>query len=46
MSERLAEKLGYTAVSGKTAKTLWLLVPQNHVREILAIGYYFATGSL
>lgn len=43
---RLAEKLGYTAVSGKTAKTLWLLVPQNHVREILAIGYYFVTGSL
>ena len=43
---RLAEKLGYTAVSGKTAKTLWLLVPQNHVREILAIGYYFVTGTL
>ncbi|MBO5666853.1 MAG: YdcF family protein [Firmicutes bacterium] len=43
---RLAERLGYTEISGKTAKTLWLLVPQNHVREILAIGYYFVTGSL
>ena len=43
---RLAEKLGYTGVSGKTAETLWLLVPQNHVREILAVGYYFVTGAL
>jgi len=43
---RLAEKLGYTDVSGKTAETLWLLVPQNHVREILAVGYYFVTGTL
>lgn len=43
---RLAEKLGYTDVSGKTAETLWLLVPQNHVREILAVGYYFVTGAL
>ena len=43
---RLTKRLGYTDVSGKTAETLWILVPQNHVREILAVGYYFITGAL
>ncbi|MBQ8588891.1 MAG: YdcF family protein [Firmicutes bacterium] len=45
-SLRLAERLGYENVSGKPAGTLWILVPQNHVREILAIGYYFLNGTL
>ena len=43
---RLAENIGYDRVQGKTAKTLWTLVPQNHMREILAIGYYFVTGAI
>ena len=43
---RLAKKLGYTNVTGSTAKTMWALIPQNHVREILAVSYYFVTGAL
>ena len=43
---RLAKKLGYTHVTGSTAKTMWALIPQNHMREILAVGYYFMTGAL
>lgn len=43
---RLAKKLGYTNVTGSAAKTMWALIPQNHLREILAVGYYFVTGTL
>lgn len=43
---RLAGKAGYRSVSGCAASSMGALVPQNHLREILAVGYYFVTGAL
>ncbi len=43
---RLAARAGYQNVSGKTASSMISLIPQNHLREILAVGFYFLTGRL
>jgi len=43
---RLAERTGYRSVSGCAAPSMGALIPQNHMREILAVSYYFVTGAL
>lgn len=43
---RLASKLGYGNVTGKTAPSMVGLLPQNHLREILAICFHSAAGTL
>ncbi len=43
---RLAGRAGYGNVSGCAASSSVVLSPMNHLREILAVSYYFATGAL
>ena len=43
---RIAGKAGFTNVSGQTAPSMWALIPQNHLREALAVAFYFVSGAL
>lgn len=43
---RFAEKVGYRNVSGCAALSMKALAFQNHLREALAVSYYFAVGEL
>ena len=43
---RIAGKAGFVNVSGQTAPSMWALIPQKHLREALAVTFYFVTGAL
>lgn len=42
----LAKKCGYAHVSGKSAKSVWWMIPTNYTREFLAVIKDFVFGNL